>query len=231
MSNKKDNVRIRFKHFSPSMANYKEIVRGGLPSLMRQGIASVSGICMNNLAGTFGDEVIAAIAIVQRVFMMAASLVAGIGQGFQPVCGFNYGAKIYSRVKQGFRFSLIVMTVPLLPLGILGFIFAPQIIALFRPDDPLLIEIGTRAFRYQCYTIPLLGWITINSMMMQTIGKAFEASFLAIARQGLFMLPLLFLLTPLFGIDGILVSQPIGDVCTFILSIPLAISVFREMQG
>jgi putative MATE family efflux protein len=229
MSNKKDNVRIRFKHFSPSIANYKEIVRGGLPSLMRQGVASVSGICMNNLAGSFGDEVIAAIAIVHRVFMMAASLVTGIGQGFQPVCGFNYGAKLYSRVKQGFRFSLIVMTVPLIPLGILGFIFAPQIIALFRPDDPLLIEIGARAFRYQCYTIPLLGWITINSMMMQTIGKAFKASLLAIARQGLFMLPLLFVLTPFLGINGILVSQPIGDVCTFILSIPLAISVFREM--
>jgi Na+-driven multidrug efflux pump len=223
-------VRIAFKYFSPSLANYREIVRGGLPSLARQGIASVSGICMNNLAGGFGDEVIAAITIVQRVFMMAGSLVAGIGQGFQPVCGFNYGAKLYKRVKQGFKFSLIVMTVPLIPLGILSFIFAPQIVALFRPDDPLLIEIGTRAFRYQCYTIPLLGWVTITSMMMQTIGKAFEASLLAVARQGLFMIPLLFLLTPLLGFAGILVSQPAADVGTFILSIPLAVRVFREMK-
>jgi putative MATE family efflux protein len=230
ISNRKDNVRIRFKYFSPSPANYKEIVRGGLPSLARQGIASVSGIYMNNLAGAFGDEVIAAITIVQRVFMMAGSLVAGIGQGFQPVCGFNYGAKKYSRVKQGFVFSLLVMTIPLLPLGILGFIFAPGIIALFRPDDPLLIEIGTRAFRLQCYTIPLLGWITINSMMMQTIGKAFKASLLAISRQGLFMLPLLFLLTPFFGVSGILVSQPLADLGSFILSVPLFISVFKEMK-
>ncbi|GHV44856.1 MATE family efflux transporter [Spirochaetia bacterium] len=230
VSNRKDNVRIRFKYFSPTAANYKEIVRGGLPSLARQGIASVSGICMNNLAGPFGDEVIAAITIVQRVFMMAASLVTGIGQGFQPVCGFNYGAKLYHRVKQGFLFSLAVMTVPLIPLGIAGFIFAPRILALFRPDDPPLIEIGTRLFRYQCYTILLLGWITINSMMMQTIGKAFKASLLAIARQGLFMLPLLFLLTPLLGVNGILISQPAADVGTFLLSIPLSISVFREMK-
>jgi Na+-driven multidrug efflux pump len=230
MGNKKDNVRIRFKHFSPSFANYKEIVRGGLPSLARQGIASVSGIYMNNLAGPFGDEVIAAITIVQRVFMMAASLVAGIGQGFQPVCGFNYGAKLYTRVKQGFVFSLLVMTIPLIPLGIIGFIFAPQIITLFRPDDPLLIGIGTRAFRFQCYTIPLIGWITINSMMMQTTGKAFKASLLAIARQGLFIIPLLFLLTPSFGITGILVSQPLADLGTFILSVPLSVSVFREMN-
>jgi Na+-driven multidrug efflux pump len=185
---------------------------------------------MNNLAGAFGDAVIAAITIVQRVFMMAASLVAGIGQGFQPVCGFNYGAKLYARVKQGFRFSLIVMTIPLIPLGVLGVIFAPQIIALFRPDDPFLIEIGTRAFRYQLYTIPLLGWITINSMMMQTMGKAFKASLLAVARQGLFMIPLLFFLTPIFGYHGILVSQPMSDFGAFMLSIPLSLSVFREMK-
>jgi putative MATE family efflux protein len=230
MSNQKDHVRIHIKHFSPSLANYKEIVRGGLPSLARQGIASVAGICMNNLSGPFGDEVIAAIAIVQRVFMMAASLVGGIGQGFQPVCGFNYGAKLYTRVKQGFLFTLLVMTIPLLPLGVAGFIFAPQIIALFRPDDPVLIQIGARAFRYQCFTLPFLGWITVNSMMMQTIGKAFKASLLAIARQGLFMLPLLFSLTPFFGITGIIVSQPLSDVGTFLVSIPLSISVFKEMK-
>jgi putative MATE family efflux protein len=230
VSNKKDNVRIQFKYFSPTLANYREIVRGGLPSLARQGIASVSGICMNNLAGAYGDVVIAAIAIVQRVFMMAASLVAGIGQGFQPVCGFNYGAKLYARVKQGFRFSLTIMSIPLIPLSILGFIFAPQIVALFRADDPLLIEIGARAFRFHCFTIPLLGWVTINSMMMQTTGKAFKASLLAVARQGLFMIPLLFLLSPFFGINGILVCQPLSDLGTFIVAIPLSISVFREMK-
>jgi Na+-driven multidrug efflux pump len=185
---------------------------------------------MNNLAGPFGDEVIAAITIVQRVFMMAASLVVGVGQGFQPVCGFNYGAKLYQRVKQGFKFSLIVMTVPLIPLGILGFVFAPEVIALFRSDDALLIEIGAQAFRYQCYTIPLLGWVTISGMMMQTIGKAFEASLLAVARQGLFMIPLLFLLTPFFGFAGILVSQPASDIGTFIISIPLTVRVFRKMR-
>jgi putative MATE family efflux protein len=227
---RKDNIRIHFRHFSPTLANYREIMRGGFPSLARQGIASISGICMNNFAGSFGDEVIAAISIVQRVFMMAASLIAGIGQGFQPVCGFNYGAKLFARVKAAFRFSLAAMTIPLLPLGVLGFIFAPNIIAFFRPDDTILIEAGTRAFRYQCLTVPLLGWITITNMMMQTIGKAFKASLLAAARQGFFLLPLLFLLTPLLGVTGILVSPPAADICTFILSIPLSISVFREMR-
>ncbi|AEF80359.1 MATE family efflux transporter [Leadbettera azotonutricia] len=229
-STKKDNVRIQLKYFSPSIANYKEMVRGGLPSLVRQGIASVSGIFMNNFAGSFGDEAIAALTIVQRVFNMAGSLVGGIGQGFQPVCGFNYGAKLYKRVKEGFRFSFLAMTIPLIPLGLLGFVFAPQIIALFRPDDLLLIKIGTQAFRFQCSTILFLGWITINNMMMQTMGKAFKASLLAFARQGLFMLPLLFILTPIFGLTGILASQPAADIATFALSIPLSASVFKEMK-
>jgi putative MATE family efflux protein len=229
-SSRKNNVRIQFRHFAPTWENYKEIVRGGLPSLARQGIASVSGVFMNNFAGAYGDAAIAAITITQRLFMMAASLVVGIGQGFQPVCGFNYGAKLFGRVKNGFFFSLAVMTAPLLPLGILGFIFSLQIVAGFRPDDPHLIEIGARAFRYQCFTVPLLGWITITNMMMQTIGKAFKASLLALARQGLFLLPLLFLLKPLFGLTGIFMSQPIADFLTFVLSIPLSISVFREMK-
>jgi putative MATE family efflux protein len=229
-STKKENVRIQFKYFTPSLSNYKEMIRGGLPSLVRQGIAAVSGIFMNNFAGSFGDEAIAALTIVQRVFNMSGALVGGIGQGFQPVCGFNYGAKLYKRVKEGFRFSLLVMTIPLLPLGILGFIFAPQIIALFRSDDLLLIEIGTRAFRYQCSSILFLGWITINNMMMQTMGKAFKASLLAFARQGLFMLPMLCIFTPIFGLTGILVSPPAADIATFVLSIPLSISVFREMK-
>jgi putative MATE family efflux protein len=228
-SNRKDNVRIRLRNFSPRPAVYREIVRGGLPSLARQAIGAVSGAFMNNFAAGYGDEVIAALSIVQRVFMMAASLVVGVGQGFQPVCGFNYGAKLFTRVKEGFRFSLIAMTLPLLPLGVLGFIFAPQIVAFFRPDDPLLIETGTRAFRYQCLTTPLLGWITINNMMMQTIGKAFKASFLAMA-QGFFLLPLLFLLTPFLGLTGILISTPAAQLCTFVVSIPLSISVFREMR-
>jgi putative MATE family efflux protein len=229
-STKKDNVSIQLKFFSPNLSNYKEMVRGGLPSLVRQGIASVSGIFMNNFAGGFGDEAIAALTIVHRVFNMAGSLVGGIGQGFQPVCGFNYGAKLYKRVKDGFIFSLLTMTIPLIPLGILGFLFAPHIIALFRADDPVLIEIGSAAFRFQCTTILFLGWITINNMMMQTMGKAFKASLLAFARQGLFMLPLLFILTPFFGLTGILASQPAADIATFILSIPLSISVFKEMK-
>jgi Na+-driven multidrug efflux pump len=156
--------------------------------------------------------------------------VGGIGQGFQPVCGFNYGAKRYDRLFRAFRFALICMTVPLVFVGAAGLIFAPSIIAIFRHDDPAVISIGSQNLRYQCLTILLLGWTTLNSMMMQTMGKTFRASLLAISRQGLFMIPLLFLLTPRLGLPGIQLAQPLADVATFVLSIPVFISVKRELR-
>ncbi|MDR3259207.1 MAG: MATE family efflux transporter [Fusobacteriaceae bacterium] len=230
-STKNDNVRIQYKNFSPNFANYKEMVRGGFPSLARQSIASVAGISLNHIAGSFGDIAIAANTIVQRVFMIAASLIGGIGQGFQPVCGFNYGAKKYDRVKQGFIFSLIFMTIPLIPFSILGYVFAPKIIGIFRSDNAELLRIGTLAFRYQSFSVPLTGWIMLNSMMTQSMGKATKASILAVARQGLFLLPFLFILTPLWGIKGLFMSQPVSDVCTFILAIPISLSVFRDLKA
>jgi Na+-driven multidrug efflux pump len=157
--------------------------------------------------------------------------VGGIGQGFQPVCGFNYGAKRYDRLFRAFRFALICMTVPLVFVGAAGLIFAPSIIAIFRRDDPAVISIGSQNLRYQCLTILLLGWTTLNSMMMQTMGKTVRASLLAISRQGLFMIPLLFLLTPRLGLPGIQLAQPLADAATFVLSVPVFISVKRELRG
>ena len=172
---------------------------------------------------------IAAVSIVQRVTIFANYALIGFGQGFQPICGFNYGAGIYSRVKSAFWFCVKVSTIFLLSLAIAGYFFAPQIIAVFRRDDPEVIRIGALALQLQCITFPLLGWVILNNMMLQTIGKAFKASFLALARQGLFMLPVLFILTPRLGVLGIQLSQPISDIATFFLAVPLGLGVLREM--
>lgn len=225
----KGNIRIDIKNFSPSFASYKQILRGGLPSLFRQGFAAIAVICVNHVAGWHGVEVIAAFAIVQRVSLFANSAMIGFGQGFQPVCGFNYGAKRYDRVKKGLWFCVKTSSAVLVILAGLGYYYAPQIIATFR-DDPEVIRIGIVALRMQCVTFPLLGWVTLISMMLQTIGNAFKASLLALARQGLFLLPTLFTLAPLFGVLGIQLSQPIADVGAFLLAVPLGISALREMS-
>jgi Na+-driven multidrug efflux pump len=224
------NIRIQARHFSPRLSSYREMVRGGLPSLCRQSLASVATICLNQAAGLHGDAAIAAISIVQRVMMFASSALIGFGQGFQPVCGFNYGAKLYPRVRRAFWFCVRSSFFVLLVLAAAGFILAPGIIELFRRDDPDVIRIGALSLRLQCVTFPLMSWVILNNMMLQTIGKAVRATFLALARQGLFLLPILFILAPWLGMLGIQLSQPAADFATFLVSLPLGFGVLREMS-
>ena len=223
------NLRIRLRNVTFSKYYYSQIINGGMPSLCRQGLGSVATICLNLMAGPYGDAAIAAMSVVGRVMNLAASVVTGFGQGFQPVCGFNYGAFLYDRVKEGFWFCVKVATVILIVLSAAGYLLAPQVIQLFSKNDPQVIAIGTQALRWQCLTFPLCGWITICNMMLQTIGKSFRASLLAMSRQGLFFIPAVLLLPALIGIQGVEIAQPIADVCSFLLAIPLQLSVLHEM--
>jgi Na+-driven multidrug efflux pump len=118
----------------------------------------------------------------------------------------------------------------LLLFAAVGFVFATQIVEIFR-DDPDVIRIGALALRLQCLTFSLMGWVVLNNMMMQTIGMAGKASILALARQGIFLLPCLFILTPWLGLLGVQMSQPLSDAFTLVLSIPLGISVLRELDA
>ena len=223
------NLRIRLRNVTFSKYYYSQIINGGMPSLCRQGLGSAATICLNLMAGPYGDAAIAAMSVVGRVMNLAASVVTGFGQGFQPVCGFNYGAFLYDRVKEGFWFCVKVATVILIMLSAAGYLLAPQVIQLFSKNDPQVIAIGTQALRWQCLTFPLCGWITICNMMLQTIGKSFRASLLAMSRQGLFFIPAVLLLPALIGIQGVEIAQPIADVCSFVLAIPLQLSVLHEM--
>ena len=224
-----ENIRIHIKRFTPSWNIYKEILRGGLPSFYRQGLASIATIILNTCARPYGDAAIAAMSIVTRVMQFALSTLLGFGQGFQPVCGFNYGAKMYKRVLEAFWFCVRTAAIVLVLIACIGFVSAPQIISLFR-DDPEVIEIGTKALRFQCMTFPLSAWIVMNNMLMQTIGKGTKASILALARQGLFFIPIILFASNQFGLIGVEVSQPIADICAFLLAIPLGLSVVKEIK-
>ena len=227
---KSDNLNIYLKNFTPKAHYFLEILRGGSPSLFRQGVGSVATACLNNAAAAFGDPAIAAMSIVSRVMMFANSLVIGFGQGFQPMCGFNYGAKKYARVREGFFFCVKYSMVFLILAAIAGEIFAPQIIALFRRDDAEVIRIGALALRLQCVTLPTFGYIMIANMMMQTTAQTFRASFLALARQGLFFLPLILALPPFLGLFGIQIAQPIADLLTFIVTLVFQTGLLRQMK-
>ena len=222
------SLSIRAKNFRPSKTLYLQVLNGGTPSLLRQGLGSVATICLNVAAGVYGDAAIAGMSIVTRIMQFANSCLIGFGQGFQPVCGFNYGAKKYGRVKEAFWFCVLSSTGFLVALAIVGYIFAGPIVAVFR-DDAKVIEVGVAALRMQCLTFPLAAWIVMCNMMSQTIGKAFRASFLAMARQGLFFVPAVLILPKLLGLTGVEMSQTAADLISFAFSIPLQASLLKEM--
>ena len=223
------NLRIRFSRVQLKLSYYKMIVKGGLPSLGRQGLASVATICLNRAAGPYGDTAIAAMSIVQRIMMFGGSAMIGFGQGFQPVCGFNYGARLYRRVKQGFWFCVKSSTCFLFAVSVLGFAFAPQLVALFQ-DDPQVVAYGAAALRFQCVTFCFQGWIIMSNMMLQTIGRTVPATFLAMARQGIFFIPLVFLLSQLFGFLGVQMTQAVSDLLTLLCAIPIQLAVMRGLS-
>jgi len=223
-------IKIQFKDFTFKWHIYKEILRGGLPSFYRQSLASISITSLNYSAGLYGDAAIAAMSIVTRVFHFAISVLLGLGQGFQPVCGFNYGAKKYDRVLEGFWFCVRISAVILVTISAMAFVFSPQIISVFRKEDLEVIDIGARALRFQCMVFPLSTWIIMTNMLLQTIGKGTQASILAISRQGLFFFPAILILPRVFGITGVQISQPVADVLSFTVAIFFGVSILKELK-
>ena len=213
------NLRIRLKNVCFRRDLFVEIGKGGLPSLCRQGLASIATICLNRSAGLYGDAAIAAMSVVSRAMMLAQSALIGFGQGFQPVCGFNYGAGKRERVEKAFWFGVKVASAVLLVTAVVGFVLSDRLIALFRQGDAEVIAIGSFALRCQCVTLPLVGWVIMNNMMFQTCGYTSPASLLAAARQGLFFIPAVMLLPLPLGLLGVQISQSISDLLAFSLAV------------
>lgn len=223
------NIHIRLHNVRFKWFYFKMIIQGGLPSLARQCLASVATISLNHAAGAYNDAAIAAMGVVQRIMMFGASTMIGFGQGFQPVCGFNFGAKLYHRVKEGFWFCVKTSLGFLVLAGALMFIFAPQLISLFR-NDPDVIACGAAALRFQCLTFPAQSWIVMSNMMEQSIGRTVPATFLATARQGVFFIPAVLILPLLFQLPGIQMAQSVSDLLTLLCAIPIHIHVMRTLD-
>ena len=223
-------IQIRLRLFSPSRKRYLALAGGGIPSLCRQGLASIAVTCLNTAARPYGDAAIAAMSIVTRVSQFAGSAMIGFGQGFQPVCGFNFGARKYDRVTRGFWFCVKSSSAVLLLLAVAGWICAPQIIAIFRADDPEVIRIGALTLRLQCISFPLVGWVTMCNMLLQNIAMTMRASIVAAARQGLFFIPFALMLPLFWELFGVQLCQPASDICSFALSTLLTVPVLRTLS-
>ena len=222
------NISIHIRNFKFKRIYYIMIFKGGLPSLARQCLASVATITLNHCAMPYGDAAIAAMGVVQRISMFGASTMLGFGQGFQPVCGFNYGAGLYKRVREGFWFCVKYSFLFLAAISVLGFIFASNLVSLFR-DDPNVIAIGTVALRAQCISFAAQSWIVMSNMMEQSMGRTIPATFLSVARQGLFFIPCVLVLSSTLGLIGIQISQAAADVLTLLCAIPIQLYVLKTM--
>ena len=227
MARRGENIAIRFRNFSPSIQRYKEIFYGGSPSMMRQGLACIATMSLNVAAGAYGDSAIAAMSIVSRIAMLSFAVVIGLGQGFQPVCGFCYGAGLYGRLKEAYKFTVTIGTFFLIVLAIIGWMISGTLIGVFR-DDPEVIAIGIVALRWQLCVFPVNALILASNMLAQTCRKPWRANILAAARQGLFFIPLIFILPSYFGLLGVEMCQAVSDVLSFTLTVPIVIYTFRE---
>ena len=227
---KGDNIRLSIRNIRINGYYIKEVINGGIPSLFRQGLAAVATILLNRAAGQYGAEAaIAGMSIVTRILMMVCSAVIGFGQGYQPVCSFNYGANKKNRVREGYWFCLRWGTVFLSILAVVLIIFAPQVVSLFR-DDQDVIDVGSVALRFQSATLPLLSTVFISNMMLQSMGKGVKASLAAMARNGIFFIPSILLLPSFLGLKGVEMAQMVADIFSFGFVIILAYSELKHMR-
>ena len=224
------NIHIKFRNIRINGHYIFQIINGGIPSLFRQGLAALATIMLNKIAGEYGgDAAIAGMSVATRTLMLVSSALIGFGQGYQPVCSFNFGANLKKRVKEGYFFCLRYGTYFLIVVAALCFVFAPQIISWFR-DDPDVIRIGAKALRFQSVSLPLMSGIVMTNMMLQSIGAGVKASISSSARSGIFFIPMLLLFSALFGLTGVESAQAAADVCAMILAVPFAYSELKKMN-
>lgn len=221
--------RFRLGAITRSGSEFGQILLGGLPSFGRQGLNSIGGMLLNIAARSYGDAAVAGMSIVSRIFSFMLSVALGVGQGFQPVASFNYGARKYHRVRHACLFTIQASFYLMSVLILLCWFNASPLIRLFR-DDPAVTAVALPAFRYQCLAMFLQPVMVASNMLFQSIGKAGRATFLSCCRQGIFFLPLILLLPQVWGLVGIEVCQPIADVLTFCVSAPFLLSFLRELE-
>lgn len=226
---KKPQSRISFKYLYFKPRFVWDIVSTGVPSFARQGLNSLSTMFLNIEAAVYGDACIAAMSIVAKCANLIFSVGVGIGQGFQPVSSFNYGAKKYNRVREGIKFVWKFDTMVVAVLSAIIFIFAKQVVCLFR-DDAEVIEVGVIALRYICVALIFLPTVMTANMTFQSIGKTGRAFFLACTQNGLFFIPLVLILPKLIGVSGIELAQPISYIIAAIIAVPFLLSFLKNLK-
>lgn len=206
-----------------------QIVSVGSSSMFRSGLAVVSAIVLNNIAGAISDSVLAGIGVSTKIMMFPLSIILGFGTGFQPVAGYNWGAERYDRVMESYRFSSKVAVIGSALMGLLIWIFSKNLIIIFAGSNQDMIQIGMLCIRLQSLVMPIHGWVAVVNMLCAGLGKAKGAFLLSTARQGTCFLPIAYPMAWIWGADGIASVQAVADVITLIFAVPLMYKLKREI--
>ncbi|WP_026895465.1 MATE family efflux transporter [Clostridiisalibacter paucivorans] len=225
----KSYVKISIKYIKISKKIYGEIMKIGTPTFARQFLTSMAFGMINLGAKPYGDGAVAAIGITMRVISIGYFVVFGYSQGFQPVAGYNYGARKYERMFESIKKSIVWTTIFTSSLALVFALGAKGIIGVFS-DDPQVIEVGVKALKYLCLFYPLFGYQNVNATLFQALGKGREAMILSISRQGLFLMPAVWILPKFFGLDGVLISQPVADLLTIIVTFVLSTRTMKSLK-
>lgn len=226
----KSILRINIKLFTPKKYIYNEIARMGIPTMMRSGLMTVSSVITNNIAGNFGVSILAAMSVANRCMMFLGSMIMGFGQGFQPVAGYCWGAKLYTRVKKAFWFTSAIGLVGSILLGIVMYIFAGEIIGLFSKADMDVINTGMYIIRVQSVVLPLHTWVMVINMLFQAMGHASKAAVLSLSRQGICLIPSVLILSWLFGVQGLATAQAFADVLSILIAVPMIAITMKQIN-
>jgi len=228
---KRSVLRLSFRCFAFKRDILSQTISVGMPSMLRSGLAVLAGILLNNIAGDISDAVLAGIGVSTKIMMFPFSIILGFGSGFQPVAGFNWGARRYDRVTESYGFSAKTAFVGAAVMAlVLGF-FAPQVITLFNAEaNPEMQRLGTLCIRLQCIALPIHAWVAVVNMFCAGLGHAGKAFLLATARQGTCFLPILYPMAWFMGEIGIVSVQAVADVLTLVLAVPIIIRVLKQVE-
>ena len=214
------------------MGMIRQIIACGSPTFLNNIAGRITSILLNTLLVRLGGEIAVS---VYGILMFADGLIQpllyGVCDSLQPAVGYNYGAGIYPRVRQGFWFCVKIGVVFLTVCSVIGYIYAPEIVEWFRKGDPEVTAVGTQALRWQLITLPLGTWVILCNMLLQTIRRPVRAVLLASARQGLFFIPAILILPCFLGLQGVEMSQAVADLCSFLFALPVAIPVLNSLKA
>ena len=225
----KSFLEIRLINFKPTFGIYKEILKVGISMFLLQVFSSISISKISSSASLYGEEAIAAMGIVLRIVTLGTNVVFGYMKGLQPLAGFNYGAKNYTRLDEAIKCCIKWTNIFCVAWTVIIYIFAPSILSIFGTGDDVL-KIAVPALRAGVIMFVTFGFQFTYSTLYLSMGKALEGGFLNICRQGIVFIPIILVLPQFIGLNGVIYAQAVSDFITTLITIPFAISVHRTIS-